>query len=95
VDDKPSFADRRARAAELRKGDYEALKAGRPPAILLISLAFVVLSVCVVLFALLAVLDVWFFGWTLWLAVAGVWIVTFVGLVVGVRRTTPGEVPPS
>ncbi|MDZ7731950.1 MAG: hypothetical protein U5R31_01510 [Acidimicrobiia bacterium] len=87
--DRPSFAERRARAAELRKGDYEALRSGRPPLILVAALAVVVLTLCVPLFALLAVLEVWLFGWTVWVVTAVVWVLALGGLAVAVRRTTP------
>ena len=89
MDGNASFAERRARAAELRKADAEALRSGQVPPVYLLSLAFLVALVAVVVCAGLAVFAVAFFTWMLTAVVAAVCGVLFAILLVVIRRQTP------
>jgi hypothetical protein len=86
MDDKPSFAERRARAAELRQDDLTALRAGEVRGTYVLALWFVLSLVATIVVAVLAALGVWFFTWLVAAVVLVVCLTSFVALLVVIRR---------
>lgn len=86
MDDRASFAQRRARASAQRRQDVEALRDGRPPARYVLALWFVLSLLATVLAAALAAFGIWFFTWSVVAVVFVVWLVSFVALMIVSRR---------